>query len=72
MDKNALTDADAVGRCISPAEAAKILGIGKGRCYRMCRAGELPSIKLGSKSVRVPVAALDRWIEERLGGSGPD
>ena len=49
---------------LKPTEAADMLGIGRTRIYEMLAEGELPSIRIG-RSVRVPVAALNKWIEER-------
>lgn len=51
---------------LKPSEAAEILGIGRTRTYEMLASGELPSIRMG-RSIRVPVAALKRWVEERQG-----
>jgi excisionase family DNA binding protein len=45
-------------------ETAKILGVGRSTEYGMIRRNELPVVKMGS-SVRVPVTALKKWMEER-------
>ena len=49
---------------LRPTEAAEMLGIGRTRMYEMLACGDLPSIRIG-RSVRVPVAALNKWIEDR-------
>ena len=45
-------------------EVAEELGIGRWKVYEMMATGELPTIRIG-RLVRVPRAALERWIEER-------
>ena len=56
-------------------DAASVLSVGRSKAYAMAAAGELPSIKIG-RSVRVPVAALEAWINERAAaaqdGNGPE
>lgn len=47
-----------------PAEAAELLGVGRSKVYALLAAGAIPSVRVG-KSVRVPAAALRRWVEER-------
>jgi len=49
---------------LKPIEAAELLGIGRTRMYEMLACGEIPSIRIG-RSVRVPVGALQRWVDER-------
>jgi len=51
---------------LRPAEAAEVLGVGRSKIYALLAAGELPGVRVG-KSVRVPVAALERWVNERAG-----
>ena len=51
-----------------PAEVVDLLGISRTKVYALIASGELPSMKVG-ESVRVPVAALQRWLEERVPGS---
>lgn len=46
------------------SEVAKALGLGRTKVYELIAAGELPVIRLG-RAVRVPVTALQRWVEER-------
>ncbi len=47
-------------------EAGEMLGIGRSRMYEMVDTKELPSIRIG-KSIRIPVKALNQWVEERQG-----
>lgn len=44
-------------------ELAAVLRIGRGKAYMLVRTGALPSVKLG-RSLRVPKAALERFLEE--------
>ena len=46
------------------ADVAQLLGLGRSKVFAMLAAGELPVIRMG-RSVRVPRAALERWIVER-------
>ena len=46
-------------------EVAKLLRVGRSKVFAMLAAGELPVVRLG-RSVRVPRAALEGWIEERI------
>ncbi len=45
-------------------EVAETLGIGRTKIYEMIATGELPTIRVG-RAVRISVAALQKWIEER-------
>lgn len=49
---------------VKPTEAAEMLAIGRTRIYEMLAAGEVPSIRIG-RSIRIPVAALNKWVEEQ-------
>ncbi len=47
---------------LRPEEAAELLSMGRSAVYEAIRTGALESVKVG-RSRRVPVAALDRFIE---------
>jgi excisionase family DNA binding protein len=49
---------------ISVPDVARQLGIAKGLAYQMVRDGRLPSVLLGKRAVRVPLARLQVWIAE--------
>jgi len=49
---------------LKPHEVSDRLGIGRSRTYEMLTTGELPSIRIG-KSIRVPVDALRKWVEDK-------
>ncbi len=44
-------------------EAGECIGCGRSRMYEMVATKELPSIRIG-KSIRIPVKALNEWVEE--------
>lgn len=50
---------------ITVPEAAAKLGIGSTKAWKMARRGELPGlVRIGTRSVRVDLQALRRWIDE--------
>lgn len=49
---------------VSPAEAARLLGIGRTRLYEELGSGALPSFSLGRRRL-IRVAALEAWITAR-------
>ena len=49
---------------LTVAEAAKRLSLSRTFTYELVMSGELESLKLG-KARRVPVAALDKFVEAR-------
>jgi excisionase family DNA binding protein len=46
-------------------EVAKVLGLSEASVWRLVWAGELPSIRLGERSVRVPRAGLADYLANR-------
>ena len=52
-------------KLLKPAEVMEVLGIGRSLTYELIASGELPSIRLGKRCVRVSSLALDEWIRER-------
>ncbi len=46
------------------SEAGEYLQCGRSRMYEMIATGEIPSIRIG-KSIRIPVKALNEWVENR-------
>ena len=49
---------------LRPAEAAEALGISRSKVYELLASGTLPSVRIGGGSVRVPVEALRKWIDQ--------
>ncbi len=52
-------------RLLTAEQVAERLQIPKGRVYEMARQGEIPTARFG-KYVRVPVSALQQWVEKHL------
>jgi excisionase family DNA binding protein len=50
---------------LRPIEAAEAIGIGRSKVYELLASGGLPSIRIGG-SIRVPLAALQLWIDRQL------
>jgi excisionase family DNA binding protein len=48
-----------------PAEAADAMGVSRAKIYQLISSREIPSVKVGH-SIRVPVKALNDWIERRV------
>ena len=55
---------------LTPDEVCALLGIGRSHLSVMLKRGEIQSIKIG-KLRRIPRAALDKWLQERMGASAP-
>jgi excisionase family DNA binding protein len=48
-------------------EVVSLTGWSRAKVYAMAAAGDLPSLRSG-RSVRIPLAALERWIEQNTTG----
>lgn len=46
-------------------EAAEVLSISRATAYELIRAGVLPVIRLGGRSIRISLVALEAAINER-------
>jgi len=53
-----------------PDEVAERLRLSRSKTYAAIQSGEIPSVRIG-RSVRVPRAALERWVESRLSAARP-
>lgn len=51
--------------CVTPAEAAQQLNIGRTKMYRILKNGEIPSIRVGRK-ILIPTKELEAWLHRRL------
>ncbi len=51
-------------------EAARYLSLGRSKTYQLVASGELPVVRIG-RSVRVPAAALRRWVEQQAEQGSP-
>lgn len=52
---------------LSVPEAAKVLGISRSLGFRMVERGELKALRLGSKRLVVPTAAIIRMLDKAAG-----
>ena len=52
---------------LTPEEAADVLGVGRTKLYELMGEGLIESVRIGG-SRRVPVAAIDRFVEWLRGG----
>jgi len=48
---------------LKPKEAAEVIQVCRSKMYLMLAEGLLPSIRIG-KSIRIPLKALEGWVEE--------
>jgi len=55
---------------LKPGEAADLLGVSRSTIYQLMGSGEVPSMRVG-KLLRVPAAALQRWVNERAAEPAP-
>ena len=51
---------------LSTREAAQALAISQRTLWQLTKDGEIESIKVGKRSVRYPVSALNKWIAEQV------
>lgn len=50
---------------VKPSEAFEMMSISRSKGYAMLASGEIRSIRIG-RHIRVPVAALQEYIDRRL------
>lgn len=50
---------------LRPAEAARLVGIGKNAVYRLVASGEIPATSLDGRRILIPRAALEAYILSR-------
>jgi excisionase family DNA binding protein len=46
-------------------ETAVLLQIPLSRCYELIHAGELPAVRIGERSIRVPAQELEQFLLEQ-------
>jgi excisionase family DNA binding protein len=54
-------------RLLRAEEVVKLTGWSRAKVYAMAGSGELPALRSG-RSVRIPLAALEKWIEQNTTG----
>lgn len=50
---------------LSIPEAAKIVGVSESKMYQIAKIKGFPTIKLGTRRIRVSAPGLERWLEEQ-------
>lgn len=60
---NTATKAELKPMAVSLPEAAKLLGISKSLAYKLAASGEIPTIQMGERRKIVPMAALEKLVE---------
>ncbi|HEY7119681.1 MAG TPA: helix-turn-helix domain-containing protein [Tepidisphaeraceae bacterium] len=58
-----------VPQLLRPREVSQRLGLSRAMTYRLIESGELKAIRIG-KSIRVDVAEVARFVNERRSGDG--
>jgi excisionase family DNA binding protein len=51
---------------VRPVEAAAMLSISRSSVYELVASGALPSVRVGGRMVRIPVAAIRRMAESAM------
>lgn len=54
-------------RLLRASEVVEMTGWSRAKVYAMAVSGEIPSLRSG-RSVRIPLAALEKWIEQNTFG----
>ena len=57
-------------KLLTVAQAATMLSLGRSKAYELVMKGDIRSITIG-RSRRIPVQALDEFIQERVSDSDP-
>jgi len=55
-------------RLVDMPEVAKVLGIPEEHARELGRRGEIPTVRVGERYVRVRLSSLRQWIETNEGG----
>ena len=64
---NLIMETKSYSRLLRAEEVVEMTGWSRAKVYAMAVSGELPSLRSG-RSVRIPLAALERWIEQNTTG----
>lgn len=49
---------------LTPAEFAAIIGISERYAHKLAQTGQIAGVKVGTKTVRIPVTEVDRLLSE--------
>jgi len=64
---SAVEDGRQRSKLLRAEEVVEMTGWSRAKVYAMAKSGEVPSLRAG-RSVRIPLAALERWIEQNTSG----
>ncbi len=64
------TESPSTLQTISVREAAELLRVSRSTLFRMLKAGELPSLIVGRRNRRIPLAAIRRMLDEAMEKAG--
>ena len=64
-----MADSTQLPRLLTVFVAARLLGVGRSTAYELIAAGELEVVHIG-RSARVPVAAVDAYVERLRARAG--
>lgn len=53
---------------LKASDVAERLSLDESTVYKLIKAGELPSVRIGTKAVRIPAAALDAYLRRHTAG----
>jgi excisionase family DNA binding protein len=56
---------ESVTRLLKAYEVQDRLGLGRSKVYELMASGELPTVRLGPRTTRVPEDGLRRYIDQR-------
>jgi excisionase family DNA binding protein len=65
-----MTTEEAPAATWSVEQAARVLGVSRAKAYQLVRTAQIPVVRVGVRSTRVPRAALAAWIERNTEGQG--
>jgi excisionase family DNA binding protein len=51
---------------LTAAEVAARLAVPKAFVYKLARRGELPTLHVGARYVRIPATALEKWVRRQM------
>jgi excisionase family DNA binding protein len=79
MQRHIAQEGEALMQLLDSDAAARRLGVRRLRLYALVRAGHIPAVRMGPRSLRFDPSALDQFIRaggvrtvKRAGGGGGD
>lgn len=49
---------------LTPGEFAAIVGVSERHVYDLAKSGQIASVRLGTKPIRIPMSEIDRLLKE--------